>query len=95
MAASSARRRRKRSADTADAPAGPSADALVDVTDTALAAPPIGGGRLIVRNLPAHVDEAALREHFSAAGRVTDACLVLRGGAKNQELSAVSLVGVV
>lgn len=29
--------------------------------------------RIIVKNLPKHVDERRLREHFSAKGEVTDA----------------------
>lgn len=29
--------------------------------------------RIIVKNLPKHVDESRLREHFSAKGEVTDA----------------------
>ena len=32
--------------------------------------------RIIIKNLPKHVDEAQLREHFSAKGEVTDAKVV-------------------
>jgi multiple RNA-binding domain-containing protein 1 len=39
-------------------------------------------GRIIVRNLPARIDEAALRAHFGSVGEVTDARLIVRGGAK-------------
>jgi RNA recognition motif-containing protein len=37
------------------------------------AAPTQQTSRIIVKNLPKHVDERRLREHFSAKGEVTDA----------------------
>ena len=42
--------------------------------EAAAAAPPAEQtSRIIVKNLPKHVDESRLREHFSAKGEVTDA----------------------
>ena len=35
--------------------------------------------RIIIKNLPKHIDERRLREHFSAKGEVTDAKVKRRG----------------
>jgi multiple RNA-binding domain-containing protein 1 len=40
---------------------------------------PPSTSRICVKNLPKHVDERRLREHFSAKGEVTDAKIMRTG----------------
>uniref|UniRef100_A0AAV1UMK3 RRM domain-containing protein n=1 Tax=Peronospora matthiolae TaxID=2874970 RepID=A0AAV1UMK3_9STRA len=55
-----------------------------------MAAPELTSTRLYVQNLPSYVDSARLRDHFSAQGDVTDACVIrTKDGSKSRRFGFV------